>query len=213
MHGGRAFASASVTVLQGDRVSGRAVVLLSGDEADLIRHGAPAPDVPPPEDCPRWDGFHVGDQAEVKAGREMRLVEAFDPARPETVAPPRLRMWTRSPDLDGAPVTSQAFVGFVTAGPNIATAMLPHPGFGTAEAHESVSTGIMTHTLSYHEPFDARDWLLSVHESPYAGRGRAFARGDVFTADGRLVASFSQDSIIRPFPAAGTVSGHGRTVL
>ena len=40
------------------------------------------------------------------------------------------------------------------------------------------------------------------HHSTYAGRGRGYGRADVFSADGLLVASFVQDSMIRPMGPA-----------
>ena len=50
----------------------------------------------------------------------------------------------------------------------------------------------------------ADEWLLLHHESPSAGRGRSFGRADVFAEDGRLVASYSQENMIRNIP-----EGHG----
>ena len=79
--------------------------------------------------------------------------------------------------------------------------MRPHPGVGQALAHVTISTTVLTHTLSFHEPFDASQWLLLAQESPYAGRGRSYGRAHVFSADGRVVASFVQDNMIRDFPA------------
>ena len=56
---------------------------------------------------------------------------------------------------------------------------------------------MISHTLTFHEPFAARDWLLLSHHSPYAGRGRSYGRADVFRPDGALVASYVQDAMIR----------------
>ena len=79
--------------------------------------------------------------------------------------------------------------------------MRPHAGVGQAQAHRSVSTGVLGHTLTFHEPFRADEWLLLSHHGSYAGRGRCYGRGDVFRADGTLVASFVQDGMIRPLQA------------
>jgi len=46
MHAGRAFASSTVTIGQGERLCARSLVLLTADEADFIRHADPAPAVP-----------------------------------------------------------------------------------------------------------------------------------------------------------------------
>jgi acyl-CoA thioesterase len=64
---------------------------------------------------------------------------------------------------------------------------------------------VLSHTLTFHEPFRASDWLLLAHHSTYAGHGRAYGRADVFTEDGTLVASFVQDSMIRPMPAGSVL--------
>ncbi len=45
-----------------------------------------------------------------------------------------------------------------------------------------------------------RQWHLLAHESPYAGGGRLYGRAHIFTEDGRLVASFVQDNMVRGFP-------------
>ena len=79
----------------------------------------------------------------------------------------------------------------------IATAMRPHAGVGQVQAHRTLATGVIGHTLTFHEPVDVREWLLLAHESSYAGRGRCYGRAQAFTRDGRLVASYAQDGMIR----------------
>jgi acyl-CoA thioesterase II len=81
--------------------------------------------------------------------------------------------------------------------------MRPHAGVGQAQAHRTRSTGVLSHTLTFHEPVVARDWMLLSHRSPYAGRGRSYGQADVFSQDGRLLASFVQDAMIRPLTNPG----------
>lgn len=192
MHAGRAFASSTVTIRQGERLCTRSLVLLSADEPDLIRHADPMPAVGAPEDAP-------GDTHGTGAW-EIRTVGGVDIADPEAVGPAELDVWTR---FVGAPddlATSQALLAFATDGFLIGTAMRPHAGVGQSQAHRTLSTGVVSHTLTFHEPFSAADWLLLSQHSPYAGRGRSYGRADVFRADGALVASFVQDNMIRPIP-------------
>ena len=111
-------------------------------------------------------------------------------------------MWTRFVGAPDDPVTDQALLAFASDGFLIGTAMRPHHGVGQAQAHVTVSTGVISHTLTFHEPAAAADWLLLSHHSPYAGRGRSYGSADVFRADGALVASFVQDAMIRPLDAA-----------
>ena len=45
--------------------------------------------------------------------------------------------------------------------------------------------------------FRADEWLLYATDSPWAGHARGFNRGQIFTRDGRLVASVAQEGLIR----------------
>ncbi|HEY8527632.1 MAG TPA: acyl-CoA thioesterase domain-containing protein [Acidimicrobiales bacterium] len=187
MHAGRAFASSTVTIAQGDRLCARSLVLLTADEPDLIRHADPAPDdVEPPDDA--------GDDGEW----QVRIVGDVDVNDPDQVGPPELDAWSRFPGAPDEPGIAQALLAYATDGFLIATAMRPHAGVGQAQAHVTLSTGVISHTLTFHEPFPADEWLLLAHHSPYAGRGRSYGRAHVFRPDGTLVASYVQDAMIRP---------------
>ena len=195
MHTGRSFGSATVTVRQGDRLCARSLVLLHAPEPDAIRHGAALPDVEPPDDA----------NARSFEFEEWRISIAggVDVSDPDDVGPPELPVWTR---FEGAPddvLTNQELLAYATDGFLIGTAMRPHPGVSQAMAHVSLSTGVVSHTLTFHEPFSAGQWMLLAHEAPYAGRGRTYGRAHVFSEDGRLVASFVQDGMVRAAAPSG----------
>jgi acyl-CoA thioesterase-2 len=59
-------------------------------------------------------------------------------------------------------------------------------------------TASLDHALWFHREFRADDWLLYVQESPAAAGARGFARGMIYTRDGRLVASVAQEGLMRP---------------
>jgi acyl-CoA thioesterase-2 len=68
---------------------------------------------------------------------------------------------------------------------------------------ESLATGAsLDHAMWFHRPFRADEWLLYVQESPTSGGARGLARGEVFTADGRLVVSVMQEGLLRRREAA-----------
>lgn len=190
MHAGRSFASATVTIGQGDRLCARSMVLLSAAEADLIRHSDPMPDV-----------LSGPEQSAAPAGSsgdwEVRVAGAVDVGDPDAVGPASLDVWTRFVGAPADPMLDQALVAFATDGFLIGTAMRPHKGIGQSQAHVSLVTGVVSHTLTFHEPCRARDWLLLANRSPYAGHGRTYGRADLFQ-DGALVASCVQDAMIRP---------------
>ncbi|MGF7235277.1 MAG: acyl-CoA thioesterase [Frankia sp.] len=189
MHAGRNLASSAVTISQGDRLCTRSVVLLSADEPDFIRHGdvSKAESSPPDSDGSDGDG---------SGGWQVQSMGEIND--PEAVGPPELDVWTRWPGAPDDPTTNQALLAFSTEGFLIGTAMRPHPGVGQAQAHVTVTTGVLSHTITFHEPAPAGEWLLLAQHSRYAGRGRGYGQGEVFRENGDLVASFVQDSLIRP---------------
>jgi len=191
LHQGRSVGSATVTIRQGERLCTRSTVLLHVPDPDLIRHQPTMPAV---------DGPDAWAARPVTHGWELRFVDDVDLADPELVGPAELSVWSR---FAGAPddlTTSQALLAYASDGFLIGTTMRPHAGVGQAQAHVSISTTVLSQTITFHEPFDASRWLLLHHEGPYAGRGRGYGRADVFGDDGRHVASFVQENIIRAFP-------------
>lgn len=196
IHDGRSFASANLTAWQGERLCARSLALLDAPDADVIRHAASAPEVDPPEKA-----VDAGASPLVFPGAELRIVGGIDTWSPDApVGPAELFVWLR---FRGAPedlASNQAILAWATDGFLIGTALRPHAGFGQAQAHRTLSTGVVGHTLTFHAPFSARDWLLLAHESAHAGGGRAYGRAQVFARDGALVASYVQDAMIRAMP-------------
>jgi acyl-CoA thioesterase len=189
---GRTFAMLSVSVRQGGRLCTRSSALLHAPEADLIRHAADPPAVSPPDQVAARPVSH--------AWWDLRVVGDVDFQDPDQVGPPEVAVWSRFRDVPAEASASQALLAFASDGFLIATAMRPHQGVGQALAHVTISTTVLAQTLSFHEPFRAEEWLLLAHHSPYAGRGRSYGRADVFSEDGRLVASYAQENVIRDFP-------------
>jgi acyl-CoA thioesterase II len=193
IHDGRTMASHGVTVRQGDRVCAQGLVLRRADGPDLIRHQPPMPEVDGPDAAPV-----AGQPGLVAPGSELRVVGGVDTSDPDApVGPSELFVWVRLPAVTEDPVMAQALLAYGTDGFLIGTAMRPHAGIGQNMAHRSVATGVVSHTLTFHQPVPVGSWLLMAHEGAWAGRGAAYGRAQVFTEDGTLVASFVQESMIR----------------
>jgi acyl-CoA thioesterase II len=195
MHDGRALGSDTVTFSQGGRIMSRGLILWSKDEPDLIRHTAQVemPSVAGPE-----HPVYLADNR-VFPGATARVVDGVNTwSDEEPLRPPVQNVWTRF-DRDYHPVANQAILAWGTDGYLIGTAMLPHEGYNENHAHRTISTGVLAHTLNFHERFRADHWLLLANESIWAGRGRIHGRCNVWTQDGRLVATYTQDSMIRGF--------------
>ena len=53
------------------------------------------------------------------------------------------------------------------------------------------------HAMWFHRPARVDDWLLYVLDSPSASGSRGYARGSLYSRDGRLVASTAQEGLVR----------------
>eukprot|EP01062_Namystynia_karyoxenos_P046439 TRINITY_DN347_c0_g1_i1.p1 TRINITY_DN347_c0_g1~~TRINITY_DN347_c0_g1_i1.p1 ORF type:complete len:293 (+),score=35.83 TRINITY_DN347_c0_g1_i1:75-953(+) len=59
----------------------------------------------------------------------------------------------------------------------------------------------LDHSIHFHRPFKADDWLLYYTHTIVAHGARGYARSDVYNMSGELVASVTQETLIRPNPA------------
>jgi acyl-CoA thioesterase II len=199
MQEGRTFGSSTVTFVQNGRVCARALALLDVREPDLIHHHIAMPEVAPPEASKA--------QPNLAAAPETIVVGDIDVRDPALIGPPTLQLWVRFPEAPaGDTALARALLAHATDGWLIATAMRPHQGIGQAMAHRELSTSVVSHSLAFHDGFVADQWMLIDHESQAAGGGRAYGRGHVFTEDGRLVASFVQEALLRRAPEGSTTS-------
>jgi acyl-CoA thioesterase-2 len=75
------------------------------------------------------------------------------------------------------------------------TATKPH---GVNWFTGGVQMASLDHAMWFHRPFRADNWLLFATRSRTAGNGRGLATGEFFARDGRLVASVTQEALLRP---------------
>ncbi|MEM6513745.1 MAG: acyl-CoA thioesterase II, partial [Pseudomonadota bacterium] len=76
----------------------------------------------------------------------------------------------------------------------LGTATLPH---GLRFGHGNVIMASLDHALWFHRDVRVDDWLLYSMDGPNASGARGFARGHFFTRKGELVASSTQEGLIR----------------
>jgi acyl-CoA thioesterase-2 len=192
---GRTAASARVVGTQGDRPKVDVLLLLDVPQPDVVRRSAAVDAVGPD------DGIPLDMPVD---GREIRLVGVADPNDPDHVGPPVLDAWLRYDAPPRRDDLVRALLAHFTGHLSISTSLFPHPGLGTAQAHRTLSTGVMTIGIAFHEPVGADGWLLYHHESTHVGAGMSYVRGQIARDGGALVASFTQEGLIRAFvPEAG----------
>jgi uncharacterized protein (DUF427 family)/acyl-CoA thioesterase len=187
---GRGFSTLETRTTQGGKLCSVGILLLDAGAADTIRGAAQAPDVPPPEACPPLD---MG-----MTGRELRTVDdAY--RRQLEVGPPEIFTWARYRDAPAHPYLHAALLAQSVTHWTIAAAMRPHEGVSEAQAHVTLSTGVLATTIAFLDEVDVSEWLLYANPAIYAGRGLCQGEGRVFTRDGRLVASYTVQAMVREF--------------
>lgn len=110
-------------------------------------------------------------------------------------------LWHRVPTtLPDELSLHQSLLAYLTDLTLIGTALLPHEGWSQLDAHVALRTSVIAHQIVFHRPFRIDEWLLLSQSSPRASSGSAFGAGHVFTQQGELVASITQESMVRVAP-------------
>ena len=191
LRGGRTFSTVEVRVGQDDKLRSVGLLLLDAGAPDVFRGAVPMPDVPGPYDAVPYD-MRV-------TGRDLRIVDDAYSGDPDRVGPPEIHAWVRFRDDPGPPYLHAALMTQSTTHWTIAAAMRPHAGFGEDQAHVTLSTGIMAATIAFHDDVDVTQWLLYSNPAVYSGRGLVQGEGHVFTEDGRVVATYTVQAMVRGF--------------
>jgi acyl-CoA thioesterase II len=168
-----------------------------------LDHQLPMPQVPPPEELSDFDTYvrDVLPQLPPAMRRvlgqkrpfEFRPVQPPDLLNPQRVAPLRnvwFRAVARLPDND---TLHRCLLAYVSDFNLLDTAMMPHG----LPFNRNLTVASIDHAMWFHRTMRVDDWLLYATDSPSASGARGFARGSVFARDGRLVASTSQEGLLR----------------
>lgn len=166
----------------------------------------PMPDVPAPEDlAPDAElGRKIAEKLAPGPIRTLLLrpqpVDFRSVGAPpwldQTQCAPRSHSWFRTvAPLPEDRSLHRAVLAYISDFQVLATAMLPH---GLSLSKGNVRSASLDHAIWFHGNFRADDWLLYATDSPWSGQARGFARGEIFTRDGTLVASVAQEGMLRP---------------
>jgi acyl-CoA thioesterase-2 len=108
---------------------------------------------------------------------------------------PQRNIWFRAvAPLPDDEVLHRCLLAYVSDFNLLDTAMMPHAASLAAAAPVVAS---IDHAMWFHRTVRVDDWLLYCTDSPSASGARGFTRGSIFARDGRLVASTSQEGLIR----------------
>jgi acyl-CoA thioesterase-2 len=199
---GRSFSVRRVLAIQ----HGQPIFTLSASfqlPQDGIDHQATMPPAPPPESLPtlaeRYAGFDElwAVMRQIPQAFDVRYVD--DPPWVQRGQGPREnqphRVWLKADGtLPDDPLMHVCAVTFASD-MNLLDSVLIHHGL--AARLDPISMASLDHAMWFHRQFRADEWLLYVSASASASGGRGLASGQFYSRDGRLVASVTQEGMIR----------------
>lgn len=169
-----------------------------------FRHQTTMPEVPQPEDLIAEEELSPQlAKALSKENREKMLrakaietrpVQVLDPLNPDACEPIK-QVWFKASDtLPKSPALHKYLLAYASDFGLLTTSLLPH---SASIWQPQMQVASLDHSIWFHEEVCLDDWLLYSMDSPWAGSSRGFARGSIYTRDGRLVASVAQEGLIR----------------
>tara|TARA_R110002073_G_scaffold1364_23_gene9616 strand:- start:5854 stop:6759 length:906 start_codon:yes stop_codon:yes gene_type:complete len=184
---GRSFTTRRIAVIQ----HGKAIFSMDASfqlEEEGLSHQSEMPNLVPPTDemitdAMREDRF-ITHLAEYKAVMENKPLSPYQHSwfRANGTIPSEDRL------LHAALLTYQSDDALLS------TSRLPHRGNFERKDMQSAS---LDHAMWFHGPVRVDQWLLYALDAPQSSAARGYNRGMMFTADGVLVASTMQESLMR----------------
>lgn len=159
--------------------------------------------IPPPDDlmtdvelAETWEGELPALFKRYRSQRpiEFRPVENHDPFVPKKRKPYRNVWFKAKGKMGNALSLHQTFLAYASDYNLLGTALLPHQKH---VKYGEVQLASLDHGMWFHRDFRMDEWLLYSLDSPSASNSRGFTRGNIFTQDGKLVASVVQEGMIR----------------
>jgi acyl-CoA thioesterase-2 len=174
-------------------------------EEDGWDHQDRMPDVPPPaEATPMLDIVKMRGPEAVEhwerewASFDMRYIgdnrAEDDPQR--ALTPAVQRLWFRANGtLPDSRIIHNAAFTYISDLSLLGASLVPH---GQFIGSDRVQPASLDHTIWFHRPVRADEWLLYDQTSPSASGARGLSTAHVFSEDGTLVATVAQEGLIRP---------------
>ncbi|PRZ31706.1 acyl-CoA thioesterase-2 [Antricoccus suffuscus] len=198
---GRSFTTRHVEGIQHGKVIFTLSAQFQLQEKAVFEHGDPMPDVPDPESLPRFKelmapyaGTFKPPQVDLPRPIDMRYVSTPPFARTGP-GEPYNTIWIKAdgklPDDRLMHICALTYASDMTL---LDSAMSPH---GVSWARGEVVGASLDHAMWFHRAFRADEWILYRSTSPSASGNRGFCTGQLWSQDGRLIASAVQEGVVR----------------
>ena len=197
---GRRFATRTVIAHQADGVLFTVLVRFHTDDDGPDFQAAVPAEAPAPESLPDFPTHlaphtdKVPDWASGNSPIDMRVIDEGDATAQRSWV--RIGGGSTAVRVSGAVgVSVVGACGLLYAGDMTLIGTAPTP-FGRAWSDDGVSIASLDHAMWLHRPFDIDEWLLYDQRVLSVAGSRALARGEMYTADGRLVATVMQNGLV-----------------
>ncbi|WP_313612264.1 acyl-CoA thioesterase II [Agrobacterium sp.] len=173
-------------------------------EEDGYDHQMPAPKVPAPETLLSESQLQEAFLAKAppmirKYWQNKRPIEIKPVSLAHYISneklPPNQDIWVRAvgevPDDRCFQAAVLAYLSDMTL---LDTSLYAH---GTTIFDPNIQVASLDHAMWFHRPCKLDDWLLYTQDSPSASGARGLTRGSIMTRDGVLIASVTQEGLIR----------------
>lgn len=203
---GKSFTTRRVVAVQRGQAIFTMSISFQIDEGGLS-HQFDMPKVPAPDSLPTEDELRR-EQAkswpkefqESFSGSSAIQVKPVDPVDLLNPKPTQAvqRCWMRCGEpLPDDPRIHQCVLAYLSDWSLLDTASRPH---GVSFMQENVQVASLDHAMWFHRSFRADEWLLYDQDSPSASGARGFNRGLIYNQTGKLVASTTQEGLLRIYP-------------
>ncbi len=200
---GRSFSTRRVTAIQQGEVILNFAASFQVPEVGL-EHQGEMPDAPPPETLKSDDQLRLDYVDRVpEPMRDRFLRPGFVDFRPlharhwmnEQAQDPQQTSWFRliAPPGDD-PVIHRAILSYVSDMQLLGTCSLPH---GLSWMRGEMISASLDHALWIHDDFRVDEWMLFDAVSPITKGSRGLNHAQIWSQDGRLIASVAQEGLIR----------------
>ncbi len=203
---GGSFSTRRVTAIQGEKTIFILAASFHKNEDGYEHQIEMKSNIKPPEELQSWTDLVVkyGEFLPDKMKRFLQMERPIEFKPTQMINPmekkdlsPKLDMWFKlkgdSSVLDLA--TKQQILTYISDYNILSAALLPH----ASKAHYgNTQTASLDHSMWFFRDFDFKDWMLFSIESPSTSNARGFAKGNIFSRDGKLIASVAQEGLIRP---------------
>ena len=108
---------------------------------------------------------------------------------------PVQNIWIRATGkIPDDPALHQAVLAYASDMTLLDTSLFAH---GRAVFDPKLQVASLDHAIWFHRPINMEEWYLYSQDSPNSSGARGFTRGSIFSSDGVLVASVTQEGLIR----------------